>query len=78
MFRRCWNGWDSEGNAAMNWSLSFAPFLPWPVLGGVYFVEATKKVASVNKLPVPWKSKAPSVAARPVAACDGVVDKKAG
>lgn len=34
MFRRCWNGWDSEGNAAMNWSLSFAPFLPWPVLGG--------------------------------------------
>ncbi len=34
MFQRCWNGWDSEGNAAMNWSLSFAPFLPWPVLGG--------------------------------------------
>ncbi len=40
----------------------------WPILGGVYFVEAVKKVAGVRKLPVPWKPAVPSPAARPAVA----------
>jgi SAM-dependent methyltransferase len=43
----------------------------WPVLGGVYFVEAVKKVASVHKLAAPWKATAPSTAARPAVAARG-------
>lgn len=40
----------------------------WPVLGGVYFVEAVKKVPSVHKLAAPWKAPAPSGVARPAVA----------
>ena len=40
----------------------------WPVLGGVYFAEAVKKVPSMHKLAAPWKAPAPSGAARPAVA----------
>lgn len=48
----------------------------WPVLGGVYFVEAVKKVPSVHKLVAPWRASAPSSAVRPVvAAREGLTEK---
>lgn len=48
----------------------------WPVLGGVYFVEAVKKVPSVHKRVAPWRASAPSSAARPVvAAREGLTEK---
>ena len=54
-----WEWLDSCGPAA------------WPVLGGVYFVEAVKKVASMHLLSAPWKTPAASAVVGPVAAREG-------
>lgn len=47
----------------------------WPVLGGVYFIEAVKKVEGVHMLTAPWRAATPKPAARPVAARDGIREK---
>ena len=47
----------------------------WPVLGGVYFVEAIKKVEGVHLLPAPWRTAPAKASARPVAARDGITEK---
>ena len=57
-----WDWMDSVGSTA------------WPILGGVYFVEAVKKVPGVHMLAAPWKATAPAPVGRPVAARDGIVD----
>ena len=62
--------------ARWNWMDSIGP-TAWPILGGVYFAQAVKKVAGVHMLTAPWKAAAPSPAARPVAARDGIVEKNA-
>ncbi len=61
---RRWDWMDSLGPTA------------WPVLGGLYFVEAVKKVAGVHMLAAPWKVAAPTAVGRPVAARDGVMEKR--
>ena len=61
---RRWDWMDSLGPTA------------WPVLGGLYFVEAVKKVAGVHMLAAPWKAAAPTAVGRPVAARDGVMEKR--
>ena len=61
---RRWDWLDSLGPTA------------WPILGGVYFVEAVKKVAGVHMLAAPWKAAAPAAVGRPVAARDGVLEKR--
>ena len=61
---RRWDWMDSLGPTA------------WPVVGGRYFVEAVKKVAGVHMLAAPWKVAAPTAVGRPVAARDGVMEKR--
>ncbi|MFG5775513.1 class I SAM-dependent methyltransferase [Comamonas sp. J-3] len=48
----------------------------WPIFGGVYFVEAVKKVAGVHMLAAPWRAVATAPAVRPVAVKEGVVEKE--
>ena len=47
----------------------------WPVLGGVYFIEAVKKVPGVRLIQAPWRSPSAAPVARPVAA-RGAIPKK--
>ena len=62
--------------ARWDWMDTVGP-TAWPVLGGVYFVEAVKKVAGVHLLAAPWKAASPAPAVRPVAARDTITEKSA-